>query len=249
MFLSLACPRLLSQLSYLCAFLLCQVSSLTGMERIGGLLQPYTPRPSQAATKYRSSRPRAKQPPNITSQDHAPSYSQVFAPRVRSPSTELAYTKASQRWTEWACSHTPSLPRPCRPQAPTSVYTSPSFSRQLVRPLRLIVFQRGLRVRTSKPDGYLQGSRSDHLRVSRSFDWRAASYPLDQAPTNAHHAFQVGCDCHTRAPKPISVSCVCRGAEARNTPLRRLSCQAREEKRKFSPTATSLRRRRQRSRT
>ena len=34
-----------------------------------------------------------------------------------------------------------------------------------------------------------------------------------------------------------------------NTPFRRPSCQAREEKRKFSPTATSLRRRRQRSRT
>ena len=33
------------------------------------------------------------------------------------------------------------------------------------------------------------------------------------------------------------------------TPFRRPSCQAREEKRKFSPTATSLRRRRQRSRT
>ena len=150
----------------------------------------------------------AKQLPSIAPQDHAPSYSQVFALRVCSPSTELAYTKASKRWSEWACSHTPSLSRPCRPQAPTSVYTSPSFSRQLVRPLRLIVFQRGLRVRTSKPDGYLQGSRSDHLRVSRSFDWRAASYPLDQAPTNAHHAFQVGCGCHTSAPKPISVSCV-----------------------------------------
>ena len=119
----------------------------------------------------------------------------------------------------------------------------------IVQPLRSIVFQRGLRVRTSKPDGYLQGSRSDHLRVSRSFDWRAASYPPDQALTDAHHAFQVGCGCHTRAPKPISVSCVCRGAEARNTPFRRPSCQAREEKRKFSPTATSLRRRRQRSRT
>ena len=35
----------------------------------------------------------------------------------------------------------------------------------------------------------------------------------------------------------------------KNTPFRRPSCQAREEKRKFSPTATSLRRRRQRSRT
>ena len=35
----------------------------------------------------------------------------------------------------------------------------------------------------------------------------------------------------------------------RYTPFRRPSCQAREEKRKFSPTATSLRRRRQRSRT
>ena len=33
------------------------------------------------------------------------------------------------------------------------------------------------------------------------------------------------------------------------TPFRRPSCQAREEKRKFSPTATSLRRRRQISRT
>ena len=33
-----------------------------------------------------------------------------------------------------------------------------------------------------------------------------------------------------------------------NKPFRRPSCQAREEKRKFSPTATSLRRRRQRSR-
>ena len=37
--------------------------------------------------------------------------------------------------------------------------------------------------------------------------------------------------------------------KTRNTPFRRPSCQAREEKRKFSPTATSLRRRRQRSRT
>ena len=27
---------------------------------------------------------------------------------------------------------------------------------------------------------------------------------------------KLGCGCHTRAPKPISVSCVCRGAEARN---------------------------------
>ena len=142
-------------LSYLCAFLLCQVSSLTGVERIGGLHQPYTPRPSQAATKYRSSRPRAKQPPSIAPQDHTPSYSQVFALRVRSPSTVLAYMKASQRWSEWACSHTPSLSRPCRPPAPTSVYTLPSFSRQQVRPLRLIAFQRGLRVLTSKPDGYL----------------------------------------------------------------------------------------------
>ena len=35
----------------------------------------------------------------------------------------------------------------------------------------------------------------------------------------------------------------------RHTPFCRPSCQAREEKRKFSPTATSLRRRRQRSRT
>ena len=26
---------------------------------------------------------------------------------------------------------------------------------------------------------------------------------------------KLGCGCHTRAPKPISVSCVCRGAEAR----------------------------------
>ena len=128
MFLSLACPTLISNLSYLCASLLCQVSSLTGVERIGGLHQPYTPRPSQAATRYRSSRPRAKQPPSIAPQDHAPSDSQVFALRVRSPSTVHA------------CSHTPSLSRPCRPQAPTSVYTSPSFSRQLVRPLRLIVF-------------------------------------------------------------------------------------------------------------
>ena len=34
-----------------------------------------------------------------------------------------------------------------------------------------------------------------------------------------------------------------------NTPFRQPSCQAREEKRKFSPAATSLRRRRQRSRT
>ena len=29
----------------------------------------------------------------------------------------------------------------------------------------------------------------------------------------------VGCGCHTRAPKPISVSCVCRGADARNGDL------------------------------
>ena len=28
---------------------------------------------------------------------------------------------------------------------------------------------------------------------------------------------KLGCGCHTRAPKPISVSCVCRGAEARMT--------------------------------
>ena len=35
----------------------------------------------------------------------------------------------------------------------------------------------------------------------------------------------------------------------KNTPFHRPSCQATEEKRKFSPTATSLRRRRQRSRT
>ena len=35
----------------------------------------------------------------------------------------------------------------------------------------------------------------------------------------------------------------------KNKPFRRPSCQAREEKRKFSPTANSLRRRRQRSRT
>ena len=34
-----------------------------------------------------------------------------------------------------------------------------------------------------------------------------------------------------------------------NTPFRRPSCQAREEKRKFSPMANSLRRRRQQSRT
>ena len=179
MFLSLACPRLISQL-YLIFVPFC---SARGVERIGGLHQPYTPRPSQAATKYRSSRPRAKQPPSITPQDHAPSYSQVFALRVRSLSTELAYRKASQRWSEWACSHTPSLSRPCRPQAPTSVYTSPSFSRQLVRPLRLIVFQRGLLVRTSKPDGYLQGSRSDHLRVSRSLIIRLESSLVSTRPS------------------------------------------------------------------
>ena len=35
----------------------------------------------------------------------------------------------------------------------------------------------GLRVRTSKPEGYLQESRSDHLPVSRSLDWREDSYP------------------------------------------------------------------------
>ena len=40
-----------------------------------------------------------------------------------------------------------------------------------------------------------------------------------------------------------------RSVRKKNTPFRRPSCQAREEKRKFSPTATSLRRRRQRSRT
>ena len=28
---------------------------------------------------------------------------------------------------------------------------------------------------------------------------------------------KLGCGCHTRAPKPISVSCVCRGAEARKS--------------------------------
>ena len=27
---------------------------------------------------------------------------------------------------------------------------------------------------------------------------------------------KLGCGCHTRALKPISVSCVCRGAEAKN---------------------------------
>ena len=31
----------------------------------------------------------------------------------------------------------------------------------------------------------------------------------------SHQGTQTGCGCHTRAPKPISVSCVCRGAEAR----------------------------------
>ena len=30
---------------------------------------------------------------------------------------------------------------------------------------------------------------------------------------------KLGCGCHTRAPKPISVSCVCRGAEARTALL------------------------------
>ena len=30
---------------------------------------------------------------------------------------------------------------------------------------------------------------------------------------------KLGCGCHTRAPKPISVSCVCRGAEARTCVL------------------------------
>ena len=83
-----------------------------------------------------------------------------------------------------------------------------------MRPLRLIVFHRRIRLHTSKPDGYLQQSLSDHLGVSRSLDWGAASYPLDQAPTNAHHAFQVGCGCHTTAPKPnLRVLCKerCRG--------------------------------------
>ena len=47
---------------------------------------------------------------------------------------------------------------------------------------------------------------------------------------------------------PTSVIGGLRGSTA-NKPFRRPSCQAREEKRKFSPTATSLRRRRQRSRT
>ena len=40
-----------------------------------------------------------------------------------------------------------------------------------------------------------------------------------------------------------------KGLFKEHTPFRRPSCQAREEKRKFSPTATNLRRRRQRSRT
>ena len=31
---------------------------------------------------------------------------------------------------------------------------------------------------------------------------------------------KLGCGCHTRAPKPISVSCVSRGAEARTTVVR-----------------------------
>ena len=103
--------------------------------------------------------------------------------------------------------------------------------------------------------GVPQGSRSrppastGTLQYTPPVNAGNCMYPLDQAPTNAQHAFQVGCGCHSRAPKPISVSCVCRGAEARNTPFRQLSCQAREEKRKFLPTANSPQRRCQRSRT
>ena len=40
----------------------------------------------------------------------------------------------------------------------------------------------------------------------------------------SHQGTQTGCGCHTRAPKPISVSCVCRGAEARNSPSHAKPC-------------------------
>ena len=78
MFLSLVCPGLISQL-HLIFVPLCSARFLLSrwVERVGRLHQPYTPRPSQAATRYRSSRLRAKQPPSIAPRDHTPSCSQV----------------------------------------------------------------------------------------------------------------------------------------------------------------------------
>ena len=209
------------------------------MERIGGLHQPYTPRPSQAATRY-------------CLRDHAPSSLQASLLKTTGQGTPKFSLFETARLHEGL----PALVRVGTLTHSKSLSTLPALSAHICLYVTSILQtasttapQRGVRMRTSKPDGYLQESRSDHLWVSRSFDWRAASYPLDQAPTNAYHAFQVGCGCHTRAPKPISVSFVCRGAEARNSPFRRPSCQVREEKRKFSPTANSLRRHRQQSRT
>ena len=42
----------------------------------------------------------------------------------------------------------------------------------------------------------------------------------------SHQGTQTSCGCHTRAPKPISVSCVCRGAEARTAYSVRVSSLA-----------------------
>ena len=53
---------------------------------------------------------------------------------------------------------------------------------------------------------------------------------------------------HSRS-RLCSLHCYGNSKSLGNTPFRRPSCQAREEKRKFSPTANSLRCRRQRSRT
>ena len=64
-------------LSYLCASMLCQVLLSRRVERVGRLHQSYTERPSHAATRYRSSRPHAKQPTRIAPRDHVPSCSQV----------------------------------------------------------------------------------------------------------------------------------------------------------------------------
>ena len=65
----------------------------------------------------------------------------------------------------------------------------------------------------------------------------------------ANHNLPGRCDSQSQLDFDL---CGCDGdfyTAERYKPFRRPSCQAREEKRKFSPTATSLRRRRQRSRT
>ena len=75
---------------------------------------------------------------------------------------------------------------------------------------------------------------------------RTHSYPqadFCSAPYSDHDGTHLIIVCG--APRPTAWW----GKKSVNTPFRRPSCQAREEKRKFSPTATSLRRRRQRSRT